>query len=529
MRFSVLFLLVLSTLWAQEVAAHKCGFAVQRGERMAAKSVSDRNFDYLDESILSPSGNFRIHFTRTGVHAVSGSSVIGTPLFIQEASIAADSAYNLLVNELGFLPPLPDGGVDGSELDIYVVDMKTNWGSIYYGMTSFNPTYSEPYTGQATYLEVDNDYIESAYATSGLEALRVTIAHEFFHMIQLRYAFPFAPVSSNAYWYEISSTWFEEKCYPEINDYHAYVADNFSQSAFPNLNDDSRSFLYSYGHGLFGQVLDQEYGIKNGKHIMLSIWEHLNTREATDNLAQVLSASPWGSSLTDALGKYALYNVFTGTRALPSRYYNDAGQLPEIRTSDYILPNDYPTPYDFELESMQMDFKRFSTQTLSNFYLWGSDLTQDQRVYLTYHSFDNGSSLKSPVVNDVWINCDSTNSQDYLILPMVNGDRNSTVGFRLTFGGSTLTLNNRIQTLWPNPVVLRNDPVHLNLMLGSPGMLELKVYNLRGEIIYQKEQFSPEGIRIIDLELPESTSSGIYFIQLISGDSVLSRKFTILK
>ncbi len=351
MRYILLFLLLLPSLWGQSIRAHKCGFADQGMSLNRVNSLLDRNLDFLDESIISPSGEFRIHFTRTGDHAVTGWEVTGIPEFVLEAAIAADSAYSIVVGELGFLPPLPDDGIDGPELDIYI----KNWGGSYYGMTYFNNSAPSP-----TYLVVDNDYTESSYSTSGLEALQVTIAHEFFHMVQLRYAYPFDPVSSNVYWFEISSVWMEEKCYPEINDYHAYVKDNFAQVNFPNINDGSQGFAFSYGHGLFGQVLEAEFGKRNGKHIMLDIWENLSGKEATDNLEQVLSSSPWNSSLTNTLGKYALYNVFTGSRTINGQYYADAAQLPEIRTVDFTLPISTPTaPYDFNLAPMQMGYKKF--------------------------------------------------------------------------------------------------------------------------------------------------------------------------
>jgi len=518
-RILLLYLLVFSNLMGQVVPAHKCGFTQVKRPTIAAKSAAGRGFDYLDESVLSPSGNFRIHFTRIGVNAVTGGEVVGTPNFVVEAGIAADSAYSVLVKNLGFLPPLSDNNIDGPELDIYI----KNWGGSYYGMTYFENSAPSP-----TYLVIDNDYTEPNYATSGLHALRVTIAHEFFHMVQLRYAYPFEPVSSNAYWFEISSTWMEEKCYPEVNDYHAYVADNFSQSSFPNLNDVSFSYGFSYGHGLFGQVLDQEYGEASGKHIMLSIWENLNTREATDNLQQVLSSSPWHSSLTDALAKYALYNVFTGSRAIEGQYYADASELPEIKTKDYLLPSPFPVPYEFELTSMQMDFKKFSIQLLSDIFIRGENLTENQRVYLTYHSFDEGSSLKAAIGN-AWIQCTNTSSQDFVILPMVNGDRDESSLFKLTFEGETLPLKDAIQSLWPNPSVLGEGSLQLNLMLNAPGEITLNVFDILGHQVYSQNQFSPEGVRIISLDLPQYMDAGIYFVQLIAGESVIGRKFTVLK
>jgi len=519
MRLVLIGVLLVSSLWSQQIRAHKCGFAELGMDAPRSSDPASRDLDYLDESILSPDGAFRIHFTRTGTDAVTGANVPGTPAFVMEAAIAADSAYRVIVGKLGFQPPLPDAGVDGPELDIYI----KNWGGAYYGMTYFGDT-----APSSTYLVVDNDYIESSYATQGLDALRVTIAHEFFHMVQLRYAYPFDPVSSNAYWYEISSVWMEEKCYPDVNDYHAYVADNFRQVDFPALNDASFGFTYSYGHGLFGQILDREYGTRHGKHIMLDIWEHLSGREATDNLEQVLAADPWNSSLTAALGEYAIYNVFTGSRTIPGSYYPDAPELAEVNAHQYGLPLTLPISYDFVLAPFEISYRKFTIPTLSDYYISGTPLNSQQRVYLTFHSFDNGSSLKG-AIGDFWTVCSNASSLDYLVLPLVNGNRDTTFQYRLNFEGNTLDLNNKIQSLWPNPNKLSIGPIQVNLMLAKPVTLELKVFDIRGRQVYQDQFFTPEGIRLIPLNLTENLPSGIYILRVRAGGTIMSRKFTVLK
>ncbi len=523
MRILLLSALLIQTLWGQSEPAHKCGFMMGGMQETQVTRAGERDipqFDetLLNESIVSPAGHFRIHFTHSGTNAVEG-PVSGTPPFVSEAAIAADSAYSVIVNDLGFLPPLPDEGIDGDELDIYI----RNWNGTYYGMTYFGD--SAP---SITYLVVDNDYSESSYATSGLAALRVTIAHEFFHMVQLRYAHPFQPVSSNPYWYEISSTWMEEKCYPEIDDYHAYVADNFRQQNFPDLNDDSFGFSFSYGHCIFGQVLDAEFGTRNGKHIMLDIWENISGKEATDNLEDILSASPWNSSLTNVLGKYALYNVFTGSRAIPGLYYEDAALLPEIRVSEYDLPFIYPESFGFGLDNFEISFQKFNIPTLSDFYVSGENITDDQRVYLTYHSYEDGSSLKSAVGNH-WLPCNNVSSQDYLIFPMVNGNREVGNSLSLNFEGGTLELDDEIQALWPNPGIPRVHPIQVSLMLETPGTYHVTVYDILGHSIFETSKFSPEGIRIIDLELPESTPSGLYILSITTKNGMMTRKFTVIR
>ena len=524
MRYFLSILLTLIPLIGFSQDAHKCGFseggfAETRVTRSGDRDIPQFDETLLDESIVSPLGHFRIHFTRSGDNAVGGSET-GTPQFVTEAALAADSAYTILVNNLGFLPPLPDNGIDGDELDIYIRD----WNGSYYGMTYFGNT-----APSMSYLVVDNDYIESSYATRGIPALQVTVAHEFFHMVQVRYAHPFDPVFSNAYWYEISSTWMEEKCYPDINDYHAYVSDNFRQASFPNLNDDRQYFAFSYGHSLFGQILDNEYGFNSdGKHIMLDIWEHLPGKEATDNLEEVLKSSRWNSTLTDALGEYAIYNVFTGSRAVNGMYYEDAAQLPEIHLKEYDLPTVFPADTNFYLDPFEISFRKFNIPTFSDFYVRGNALSADQRVFLTYHNYESGSSLKS-AVGDYWIPCKNVSSLDYLIFPIVNGNRESSLIYTLSFEGSALELDTKIQALWPNPSILSLNPPQVSIMLESPGRMSLSIFNISGQTIYNEDTYRSDGIKLIPIELPLSTPAGIYFIRIITGNTVMSQKFTVFK
>ncbi|MCF7807257.1 MAG: T9SS type A sorting domain-containing protein [Candidatus Marinimicrobia bacterium] len=528
----ILSILLAGMAFGQAGSAIKCGFHESKQTETLAKVSADRGFDYLDESALSPDGHFRIHFTRSGVHAVSGYLEAGIPNFIQEAGIAADSAYKLIVDELGFLPPLADDGVDGIELDIYVVDMKENYGSVYYGMTSFPSSFTTPYSGLPTYLEIDNDYVEPQYATSGLAALRVTIAHEFFHMVQLRYAHPFSPYDSNPYWYEISSTWMEEKCYPEVNDYHAYVADNFYQTSFPNLEDPSAGFRYSYGHGLFGQVLDMEYGYSGSKHIMLDIWENLNDQEATDNLQKVLKSTRWNSSLADALGKYTLYNVFTGSRAIEGQYYQDAAQLPEVKTTNESLPALLPFEYEVLLEPLQMRYKRFTSYESRRIFLRGEDLTTDQRVYLTKTNSNLGSSLLGAVTN-TWLGGGDVLQNDYMILPMVNGNRSISATFSLHFEATTTENKPKIQSVRPNPGLLATSAgaelIRASIVIPEPGYLRINIYDIRGRIVHTQSEYLLEGVHLVDLDLPGTLSTGMYIMQSVLDNRTSTAKFTIYR
>ena len=72
----------------------------------------------------------------------------------------------------------------------------------------------------SSYLEIDNNFTDPGYKqTRGLDALRVTIAHEFHHAIQFGYYAKF----DGSWWQESTSTWMEEVAYPHIDDYLQYL------------------------------------------------------------------------------------------------------------------------------------------------------------------------------------------------------------------------------------------------------------------------------------------------------------------
>jgi len=509
---------------AQFHPAQKCGLGSSGPALLKSSKILSRDLDFLDESIVSPSGHFRIHFTRTGTHAVVGSESVGIPEFVQAAAISADSVYSIIVGELGFTPPPSDGQVDGPESDIYI----KNWNGAYYGMTYFDG-YQDltTFTGYASYLVVDNDYVEPNYATSGLEALKVTIAHEFFHMVQLAYAHPGELSWDNLNWYEISSTWMEEICYPEIDDYHAYVEDNFRQVNFPDINGSS---AYSYGHCIFAQILDIEYGSRNGQHIMLDIWENLHGNNAIENLDAVLSGSPWNSSLTDALGQYALYNIFTGSRALTGQYYPDAADLPEIRLASYDLPLDISgPPFEFSVRPLQTMYKKFTVPTLSDFVVKGTNLSSNQRAYLVRVGNGEPPILKGALSN-YWIPCEQMYSDDILILPIANGDKEETRSISIVFEGGIIDLDDTIQALWPNPLLQSQETIHLNMILSKSGPLVMTIFDIKGRQIFRTLAFNDvEGVHEMDIQLPPNLSSGLYFLQVRSGATRLNQKFTVVK
>ncbi|MDA0335520.1 MAG: hypothetical protein O2782_10170 [bacterium] len=241
-----------------------------------------------EHELVSPSGHFRVHFDTSGRDAVDDvdEDDNGIPDYVDRTMAIADSSWELQINVLGYRTPPSDGGAGGGdEVDIYIVDLgrRQNYG-ITYPMTSGA-------TGPS-YLEVDNNFTDAIFGNTFIcpgfsgtreeDALRVTLAHEFFHVIQ----FGYYQGSDGSWWQEASATWMEDVAYPDLNDYLQYVC---SFLLVPGRAIDSgipSADFHSYGAAVFAHFLDQRFG----RDVIRWIWdEHSSRRSARlDNFDSAL-------------------------------------------------------------------------------------------------------------------------------------------------------------------------------------------------------------------------------------------------
>jgi hypothetical protein len=278
----------------------------------------------LPSQFISPSGIFKIHYTTTGVHRIDPTSTNNrdVPDYAWEAALAADFSYRLLVEALGFQPHLPDNNVDGPEFDIYLVDTGVYFGESYYGATTPESRVGSAFT---TYTAVENDFEENFF-TRGLDALRVTIAHEYFHAIHFSYNFR----NEDVFFFEMSAVWFEDEAYPEINDYLQYIPRFFRTLDEPLHQKDG---WHEYGASLFLKYWLATYP----KMSLQKMWEGLTNKQAIRAIEDEINAQ--GSSFVAALAEFAGWCLFTGDRAQPGQFFDDAGLFPfvELRQQVEVL------------------------------------------------------------------------------------------------------------------------------------------------------------------------------------------------
>ena len=225
MKFILVILYLISFIFTDQ-NVKKCGMFIDSQNR-----DWDEYRPSLAESFLSSDGYFMIHFDRSGIDAVSSSDSDGDgiPNYIEEVESAAMYSKNLLL-DMGYLSPISDvdcsytdvdidgvsvndtcidaGGfdcvfnagdaTDGTEeacdnnddngiYDIYILDMDAG----YYGVN-----WPEEYILNASFVVIDNEYESADYGeVSGLDAMKVTVAHEFFHAVQRSYI-DYQPISN---------------------------------------------------------------------------------------------------------------------------------------------------------------------------------------------------------------------------------------------------------------------------------------------------------------------------------------------
>lgn len=281
----------------------------------------------LGESVVSPSGHFRIHYEVSGHDAVdlADEDANDFPDFIDHAMAALDSSWRLEIEQLGYRPPPSDRGAGGGdEYDVYVIEYG---GSGYYGTTT---PLSQGATTTASFLQIDNDYTDAGYGTPGcngargargLNALRVTAAHEFYHAIQFAY---YQPKPHEVWWQEASATWMEEVAYPEVDDYLIYLCDFLLETTRSLDSGRIGRDNHIYGASVFPHFIDQRYG----RDVIRQFWEEHAMMANADlsNFDRVLrQITPGG--LEDAVGEFGVWNYFTGDRHRP-QFYDEGDRWP---------------------------------------------------------------------------------------------------------------------------------------------------------------------------------------------------------
>lgn len=460
----------------------------------------------LDQFYISPSGRFKIHYTQSGPDAVveTSTNAAGVPDFVYVAAEAADLAYRLLVEEVGFVPHAPDT-VDGPEFDIYFRNLE-----IYYGLTQ-----RDSRTGQ-TYITIENDFA-GGFFTTGVEAVQVTIVHEYFHAIQFEYSFRL----EDLFFFEMTSVWFEDFAYPEINDYLQYLSELFKQ---PQLPLHVQNGWHEYGSGLFLKFWLAQRNVSS----LRRIWEGSRQKLMLRAIEEEILANDL--TFADVMASYFSWFLYTGRWHEPGQYFDDARLFPEVRFSfdEEIAADTMLTAATRPLSGV---FYRLTVDPAQDFSALFSNLTgEDFRLAGAGELLTGKLGLPIIAPRPVGIEIAAAANEGVVHVVAVNGKvpedpRASPLGLRSDSFDLVISfreLRERpvgLQPPTPNPLRPENQSVYISYNLPENDRLMISIISETGQLVWERDLGArPVGLSSIDWngrnQNGERVASGIYIIVL---------------
>jgi hypothetical protein len=486
----------------------KCGWGVHPPDTQDKIAAIPLARPIRDLTYTTPGSTFAVHYDTAGSHTpdLTSSRPDGTPDWVVEVGTALDSVRSFLIR-LGFDQALPDG--DGI-FDVYL----TNYGGGLYGET-FYPDQA-PGGGWIAYIEMENDFaLTERYLTHGLAAARVTCAHEYFHAVQLAQEFK----SAGLFLYELTSTWFEEVAYPEVNDWIGWFDESggFAHNPATDMVRTDGYSIAAFGHYLTGWALDT-------LNIMTTIWDLFRLTDARDAINQAVGLQDGDLTTiwTDFVGR-----LFMNGQAPQYYFHPDQALLAEPdEGSVYQLLAEHRVSFDNLIPG------KAGIQTLEVPANQGFSLEVDfaPSTYAARIAILGENPFFSPLGRDSWLGVGDELPTRIVLIAGADGD---SVAITALPGPVQFALNN----LYPNPISLsEHGDMTLEYVVPAnlpAGQHRLMVYDLLGREIYRQTFAEPEYGQIQTVRIPtyamQTWASGIYILRLSLGSAAAIRRFTFLK
>jgi hypothetical protein len=311
---------------------------LQAGARPTSPSATPPRFAEGEqvESVVSPEGSFRIHFSRSGPNAVAAADTDGNgvPDAVDTVARAYDRVLAFYAG-LGFRRPPDDAWVGGDaggdgRFDVYLVDFAGRADGAFRLDGCLGA--STQCTG---HMLEENDFAGYGYR-SYEEAVDTLASHEFFHAVQAAYHPGLGGVAS-----EGTAVWASERFAPGLDDLEHFTV---SYMARPDrglvLDPEGPAVSFSYGTGLYFQFLGERFG----DGVIRALWEEsvVTPDVRWPVLVDACLRRELGADFDTAFAEFALWNLSTGPRAGQVPGYARGGGYAPVTTSPRPLPSDEP-------------------------------------------------------------------------------------------------------------------------------------------------------------------------------------------
>ncbi len=256
----------------------------------------------------------------------------GVPDWVQTTRHVFDHVWATEVGAMRYRRPMddsssPDHGPDG-RLDVYLSDVGSD--GLYGYCTSDDPhadaSSDYRYRNVSAYCVVDDDFARSQFrgGASGLAALEVTAAHEFFHAVQFAYDW-----AEDSWLMEGTATWMEDQVYDGVDDNRQYLAT--SPLSAPGVPLDLNEPFYHYGAWIFWRFLSEDLRRGPGADpgIIREIWTRAaagpGDRDRYSLQATVAALAAHGLPFRRAFLRFGVWN------RLPAHFYAEGRHYPHAR------------------------------------------------------------------------------------------------------------------------------------------------------------------------------------------------------
>jgi hypothetical protein len=232
----------------------------------------------------------------------------GDQAWAQMTADVLEHVWSDEIGRLGFRSPPVDG--DGL-FDVYLRDIGSQG---YYGACA--PAENAAHSTSSCVL--DDDFNPAQFGGApAINSLKVTAAHEFFHVVQFGY-----DTGEDIWLMEGSAVWAEEQVYPTVNDYVQYLP--YSAITHPRTPADymgltGADLYYRYGAVLFWKFLSESY---RDPAVVRRVWEYADgSRYSLQAVTAALAER--GSSFASAFARFGVWNTE------PAGSYGDRALFPQ--------------------------------------------------------------------------------------------------------------------------------------------------------------------------------------------------------
>jgi hypothetical protein len=472
-----------------------------------------------DTSRLSPSGKFRIHYDTTGSNApaliTSGLDAARIPntteQFVDSVAKYFEFVWKVEVDTMHYDGPPTDGTQGGGpEYDIYISDL----GPPLFGQTTFDTDVAlvdgQRYT---TFIEIDNDFL--GFRTPGIDGLRVTAAHEFYHAIQMgNYGY----WSSDRWFMELTAVWMEHNAFPGIHDYWIDLPNYFQR--FSGLPFNSAQYG-GFERSVWAHFLTKRFG----RDIVKDIWTGMRLAPVLSSMTKVFPL--YGTTFEAEYALFSDWNYYTADRADAIRYYDEGKNYPRFTPS---------VSTTFTGLTASVSGTAYPLSTLYYQIALASDTLTAVIANVNIDGAQNSSSSES----DVRLNLSATNFQPpyqkvtgNMGLTFITSDMSQWRTLYLL--SSTRSNANVAADASPNPVRLARDiKLVLPVQGASGGEADLFLFNGALELVYShhypvRQAFGSSYVDVPTADLRSSVATGVYFVVARCGDSEFKWKVAIVR